>query len=109
MELKDFCTDLSLLDSPKDFVEGQMFLIDKPLNWTSFDIVKKMRSGLQNAIKIKKIKVGHAGTLDPLASGLVIVCTGKATKRIDDLMGYEKYYEARVKFGATTPSFDVES
>lgn len=109
MELKAFCTDLSLLDSPKDFIEGQMFLVDKPLNWTSFDIVKKMRSGLQNGLKIKKIKVGHAGTLDPLASGLVIVCTGKATKKIDDLMGYEKCYDACIKFGATTPSFDVET
>ena len=109
MELKDFCTDLSILGSPKDFIEGQMFLVDKPLDWTSFDIVKKMRSGLQNGLKIKKIKVGHAGTLDPLATGLVIVCTGKATKKIDDLMGYEKCYDARIKFGATTPSFDVET
>ncbi len=86
-----------------------MMLVDKPLDWTSFDVVKKMRSRLQNALKIKKIKVGHAGTLDPLATGLVIVCTGKATKKIERLMGQEKVYEAWVKFGATTPSFDLET
>jgi tRNA pseudouridine55 synthase len=108
MQLKDFCTDLSTLDHPKRFTEGLMLLIDKPLEWTSFDVVKKIRSRLQHGLKIKKMKVGHAGTLDPLATGLVIVCTGKATKKIDELMGHEKSYEARIKFGATTPSFDLE-
>jgi tRNA pseudouridine55 synthase len=86
-----------------------MLLIDKPLEWTSFDVVKKIRSRLQHGLKIKKLKVGHAGTLDPLASGLVVVCTGKATKKIEQLMGHEKCYEAIIKFGATTPSFDLET
>ncbi|PWD99713.1 tRNA pseudouridine(55) synthase TruB [Marinilabilia rubra] len=108
MQLQDFCTDLSTLDHPKQFSEGLMLLIDKPLEWTSFDVVKKIRSRLQHGLKIKKMKVGHAGTLDPLATGLVMVCTGKATKKIDELMGHEKSYEARVKFGATTASFDLE-
>jgi len=108
MQLEDFCTDLNTLDHPKRFSEGLMLLIDKPLEWTSFDVVKKIRSRLQHGLKIKKMKVGHAGTLDPLATGLVIVCTGKATKRIDELMGHEKSYEARIKFGSTTPSFDLE-
>lgn len=108
MELKDFCTDLRTLDHPGRFAEGLILLMDKPLEWTSFDVVKKIRSRLQHGLRIKKMKVGHAGTLDPLATGLVIVCTGKATKKIDELMGREKSYEARIKFGATTPSFDLE-
>ncbi|MFW5890439.1 MAG: tRNA pseudouridine(55) synthase TruB, partial [Marinilabiliaceae bacterium] len=83
--------------------------VDKPLEWTSFDVVKKIRAKLQHALKVKKLKVGHAGTLDPLASGLVIICTGKATKNIDALMGWTKTYEAKVKFGITTPSFDLET
>lgn len=109
MELSEFCTDLSVLDHPACFSEGQILLVDKPLEWTSFDVVKKIRSRLQHGLKLKKLKVGHAGTLDPLASGLVIVCTGKATKKIDQLMGQEKCYEAGIKFGATTPSFDLET
>ena len=109
MELQEFCTDLSVLDHPVRFQEGQILLIDKPLEWTSFDVVKKIRSRLQHGLKLKKLKVGHAGTLDPLASGLVIVCIGKATKKIDSLMGQEKCYEAKIKFGATTPSFDLET
>jgi tRNA pseudouridine55 synthase len=109
MELIEFCTDLSDLVHPACFTEGQILLVDKPLEWTSFDVVKKIRSRLQHGLKLKKLKVGHAGTLDPLASGLVIVCTGKATKKIDQLMGQEKCYEAYIKFGATTPSFDLET
>jgi len=109
MELSEFCTDLMVLDHPASFSEGQILLMDKPLEWTSFDVVKKIRSRLQHGLKLKKLKVGHAGTLDPLASGLLIVCTGKATKKIDQLMGHEKGYEARIKFGATTPSFDLET
>jgi len=105
----DFCKDLSRLDKPADLKEGQMLLVDKPLEWTSFDVVKKIRAKLQHALKIKKIKVGHAGTLDPLASGLVIICIGKATKNIDALMSWTKTYEAKVKLGMTTPSFDLET
>ncbi len=97
------------MKSLQSFLEGQMLLIDKPLNWTSFDVVNKIRGMLRFALKIKKIKVGHAGTLDPLATGLMIVCTGKATKQIEQLMGFDKHYEAVVRFGATTPSFDLES
>lgn len=109
MQLNDFCHDLSQLKSPEDFLEGQMIMMDKPLDWTSFDLVKKIRAKLQHGLKLKKIKVGHAGTLDPLATGLVIVCIGKATKKIDALMAWEKTYEARIRFGATTPSFDLET
>ncbi|MFW6275571.1 MAG: tRNA pseudouridine(55) synthase, partial [bacterium] len=109
MESNIYCTDLAALDHPACFSEGQILLVDKPLEWTSFDVVKKIRSRLQHGLKLRKLKVGHAGTLDPLASGLVIVCTGKATKKIDQLMGQEKYYEAHIKFGATTPSFDMET
>lgn len=86
-----------------DFSEGELLLIDKPKDWTSFDVVAKVR----NAIKIKK--VGHAGTLDPMATGLLILCTGKWTKRIDTFMAEEKEYEGTILFGATTPSYDAES
>lgn len=82
---------------------GQVILIDKPLNWTSFDVVRKIR----NTIRIKK--VGHAGTLDPLATGLLIVCTGKFTKRINEFMGMEKEYTGTITLGATTPTYDLES
>ena len=91
------------------FREGQVLFINKPLNWTSFDVVNKIRYSLKNYLGIKKIKVGHAGTLDPLATGLVIVCTGKATKQIDQFLGMDKQYIANVKLGATTPSFDLET
>lgn len=87
---------------PFDFLGGETLLIDKPKEWTSFDVVNKVR----HAIRIKK--VGHAGTLDPLATGLLILCTGKATKTINDIQGQEKEYEALIKFGATTPSYDAE-
>lgn len=85
------------------FAEGKVLLIDKPLRWTSFDAVRKIR----NLIRIKK--VGHAGTLDPLATGLLIVCTGKFTKRINEYMAQEKEYTGTITLGATTPTYDLES
>ena len=85
------------------FAEGKVLLIDKPLRWTSFDVIRKIR----NLIKIKK--VGHAGTLDPLATGLLIVCTGKFTKKINEYMAQEKEYTGTITLGATTPTYDLES
>ncbi|UCH13923.1 MAG: tRNA pseudouridine(55) synthase TruB [Bacteroidales bacterium] len=92
-----------------DFIKGELILIDKPLNWTSFDVVKKIRRNI--IIKLNKtgIKVGHAGTLDPLATGLMIICTGKLTKEISKYQEYHKEYIATLKLGATTPSFDLET
>jgi tRNA pseudouridine55 synthase len=89
--------------------EGLIFLIDKPLNWTSFDVVNKLRYALRIKYGIKKLKVGHAGTLDPLATGLIIVCCGKYTKIIDQLLNEHKSYTATIKLGATTPTYDAES
>ncbi|MCX6334066.1 MAG: tRNA pseudouridine(55) synthase TruB [Bacteroidia bacterium] len=91
------------------FEEGQVLLFDKPLYWTSFDLVNKVRIMIRSEFGIKKIKVGHAGTLDPLATGLMIICTGKATKRIDEFRDLDKEYFATVHFGKTTPSFDLET
>jgi tRNA pseudouridine55 synthase len=91
------------------FEEGQILLFDKPLYWTSFDLVNKVRIMIRITFKIKKLKVGHAGTLDPLASGLMIICTGSATKRIDEFRDLDKEYNATLHFGATTPSFDLET
>lgn len=90
-------------------IEGEIFYVDKPLNWTSFDAVKRVRGILARRTKKKKLKVGHAGTLDPLATGVLIICTGKATKRIDELQAHEKEYVATLELGATTPSFDKET
>ncbi|MEG0795595.1 MAG: tRNA pseudouridine(55) synthase TruB [Odoribacter sp.] len=90
-----------------DFQEGALILVDKPPRWTSFDVVNKIRWCLKASCG--KIKVGHAGTLDPLATGLVIICTGKWTKQIDSYMAQEKEYVASIRFGATTPSFDLET
>jgi len=90
------------------FEEGEVILINKPLTWTSFDIINRFRFFLKKQLGIKKIKVGHAGTLDPLADGLLIVCTGKFTKRIDEFQGQEKGYTGTFRLGATTPSFDLE-
>jgi tRNA pseudouridine 55 synthase len=87
-----------------DFVEGEVLLVDKPLRWTSFDVVRKIR----NAIKPLKVKVGHAGTLDPLATGLLVLCTGKFTKRIETFQAQEKEYTGTITLGATTPSYDLE-
>ena len=90
-------------------VEGEIINIDKPYGWTSFDAVKRLRSALQRRTGIKRLKVGHAGTLDPLATGVMIVCTGRATKRIDELQAGVKEYVATIALGATTPSFDLET
>lgn len=92
-----------------NFIEGETILVDKPLGWTSFDVVNKIRWNLKQSLKIKNIKVGHAGTLDPLATGLLILCTGKHTKRIDDLMGGLKTYTGTILLGKTTPSYDLET
>ncbi|TLX77049.1 tRNA pseudouridine(55) synthase TruB [Labilibacter sediminis] len=92
-----------------DFKEGEVLLFDKPYEWTSFDLVNKVRKKLCNYLGVKKIKVGHAGTLDPLATGLLIVCTGKATKTIDSYQAKEKEYVATLQLGSTTPSFDLET
>lgn len=91
------------------FEEGQILLFDKPLYWTSFDLVNKIRIMIRSRLGIKKIKVGHAGTLDPLATGLMIVCTGKATKRIEEFRNLDKEYIATVHFGETTSSYDLET
>lgn len=93
----------------ESFQEGQTLLIDKPLNWTSFQVVNKVRWLIKKQFKLKKIKVGHAGTLDPLATGLLIICTGKFTKQIDTYQGQEKEYTGTFTLGATTPSFDLET
>ncbi|MGN0228809.1 MAG: tRNA pseudouridine(55) synthase TruB [Muribaculaceae bacterium] len=88
---------------------GEVFYLDKPLGWTSFDVVKRIRGKLHHRLGIKKLKVGHAGTLDPLATGVLIVCTGKMTKQIDELQAHVKEYVAEITLGATTPSFDLET
>lgn len=95
--------------SAKDYLDGQVLLIDKPLEWTSFDAVNKLRYAIRKNLNIKKIKVGHAGTLDPLATGLLIICTGKFTKKINEYMGQEKEYTGIIRLGGTTPSYDLES
>ena len=92
----------------EDFMEGQILLVDKPLEWTSFDVVNKVRGHLRHGLKVKKIKVGHAGTLDPLATGVLVVCTGKATKRIEMLQAQDKSYTATIRLGAYTPCLDAE-
>ena len=92
-----------------NFIEGEIFCIDKPLNWTSFNAVKRLRGAVIRRTGLKKIKVGHAGTLDPLATGVLIVCTGKATKRIEELQTGVKEYVATIALGSTTPSFDLET
>ena len=102
------------MSQPKDlgleeFQQGQILLLDKPLEWTSFQLVNKVRWLIKRKFKIKKIKVGHAGTLDPLASGLLLLCTGKFTKRIEELQGQEKEYTGTFTLGATTPSYDLET
>jgi len=92
-----------------DFLEGQVFVIDKPLEWTSFDVVNKVRGTIRHTFDIRKIKVGHAGTLDPLASGVLIICTGRKTKTIDLIQAGEKTYTGTIRLGVTTPSFDAET
>lgn len=96
--------------APEDFLNGQILLIDKPLHWTSFQAVNKLKYVLINKVGLpKKFKIGHAGTLDPLASGLLLVCTGKFTKRITELQGQVKEYTGTFYIGATTPSYDLET
>ena len=93
----------------EQFLNGEIILIDKPLDWTSFQVVNKIRWLIRSTYGIKKIKVGHAGTLDPLASGLLILCTGKMTKSIEQFMGQEKEYTGTFTLGSTTPSYDLET
>lgn len=92
-----------------DFISGEILYINKPLHWTSFDLVRKLRTKICRHLKIKKLKVGHAGTLDPLATGVMIVCTGKKTKLIESFQYQAKEYIATIQLGATTPSFDLET
>jgi tRNA pseudouridine55 synthase len=95
--------------SDLNFIEGEVLLFDKPYRWTSFDLVRKVRSLIRKHLGKQKIKVGHAGTLDPLATGLLIICTGKKTKQIEKFQASEKEYIAELFLGATTPSFDLET
>ncbi|MDX1472497.1 MAG: tRNA pseudouridine(55) synthase TruB [Flavobacteriaceae bacterium] len=97
------------MNSAEDFLEGKLLLIDKPLNWTSFQVVNKMRWEIKRKVSLKKIKVGHAGTLDPLATGLLVICTGKMTKQIDNYQAQEKEYTGTITLGSTTPSYDLET
>lgn len=97
------------LTGVEDFKEGKILLFDKPLHWTSFQLVNKVRWLIRKRYKIKKIKVGHAGTLDPLATGLLIICTGRFTKRIIEFQAKEKEYTGTFTLGATTPSYDLET
>ncbi|WKK66594.1 tRNA pseudouridine(55) synthase TruB [Lutimonas zeaxanthinifaciens] len=93
----------------EDFKEGKVLIIDKPLNWTSFQVVNKIRWAIRKKFNLKKIKVGHAGTLDPLATGLLVICTGKMTKKIDEFQAEAKEYTGTITLGKTTPSFDLET
>lgn len=92
-----------------DFITGEIIGIDKPFGWTSFDAVKRLRGAIQRRLGVKKFKVGHAGTLDPLATGVLIICTGRATRKIEELQNGSKEYVAQLTLGATTPSFDLET
>lgn len=97
------------MKTAQDYLDGQLVLIDKPLEWTSFQVVNKLRWQIRQAFNLKKIKVGHAGTLDPLATGLLIICTGKMTKQIDTFQGQIKTYTGTFVLGSTTPSYDLET
>lgn len=92
-----------------DFQKGEIILIDKELKWTSFDVVSKLRNSIKKKLDIKKIKVGHAGTLDPLATGLLIICSGKMTKNIENFSKLDKTYTGKITLGSTTPSYDLET
>src|SRR5690606_10056385 len=119
--LPDYCRNCHFIDplfcsrtygnlmTAEDYKEGQVLLIDKPLEWTSFQVVNKVRWLIRKSFGIKKIKVGHAGTLDPLATGLLIICTGKFTKKIDTFQAQKKEYTGTFTLGATTPSYDLET
>ena len=100
---------MKLMDKAEEYLNGKILLFNKPVNWTSFDVVRKVKSKLYHKYKLKKIKVGHAGTLDPLADGLMLVCTGKATKKLNDFQDFGKEYVATIEIGKTTPSFDLET
>ena len=95
--------------SKEDFESGVVLLINKEINWTSFDVVKKIKNLLKEKFRFKKIKVGHAGTLDPLATGLLVICTGKSTKMISQIQNQKKEYTGELTMGATTPSYDLET
>lgn len=97
------------MNTKEDFLNGQMLLIDKPLEWSSFQAVNALKWAIRKKFGLKKIKIGHAGTLDPLATGLLIICTGKFTKKIPELQGQAKEYTGTFTLGATTPSFDLET
>ncbi len=97
------------METAEDFKNGQILLVDKPLTWSSFQAVNKVRWVIRKAFDIKKIKVGHAGTLDPLATGLLVICTGKFTKRLSEFQGQIKEYTGEITLGATTPSYDLET
>ncbi len=97
------------MKTAQDYLDGQLLLIDKPLEWTSFQVVNKLRWHIRQAYNLKKIKVGHAGTLDPLATGLLVICTGKMTKQIDTFQGQIKTYTGTFILGSTTPSYDLET
>ena len=92
-----------------DFLSGEILLVDKPLTWTSFDVVNKLRYNIKKKLGVKKIKIGHAGTLDPLATGLLILCTGKFTKRIEEFQATKKEYTGKILLGKSTPSYDLET
>ncbi len=94
---------------PYDFIQGATLLVDKPKDWTSFDVVNKLRFSLRKKLGVKKIKVGHSGTLDPMATGLLIICTGKSTKLLHEFQGLPKSYTGTLFLGATTPSYDAET
>lgn len=96
-------------DSIPDFIKGVVIAIDKPLEWTSFDVVKRIRNRLCRTLQVKKFKVGHAGTLDPLATGLLLICSGKYTKEIEGLQNTRKEYTGTITLGATRPSYDMET
>lgn len=93
----------------EDFLEGKLLLIDKPLGWSSFQAVNSIKWSIRKKFDLKKLKIGHAGTLDPLATGLLLICTGKFTKTIIELQGQEKEYTGEITLGATTPSYDLET
>lgn len=97
------------IDMIKEFSEGSTIIVDKPLNWTSFDVVNKIRWNLKQKLGVKKIKVGHAGTLDPLATGVLVLCVGKHTKLIEQIQAGTKTYTGKILLGKTTPSYDLET
>lgn len=97
------------MKTAEDYLSGHVLLIDKPLHWTSLQVVNKLRWEIRRAFDIKKIKVGHTGTLDPLATGLLVICTGKMTKQIDTFQGQAKEYTGTFVLGSSTPSYDLES